>query len=182
MCDWRVVMRQESPLRRRVPRDIQAAFDWNIRQAVIREEWPDYRKWLRLYLDFCSKYGHLPRFCRSSLRKTNRRSDRRKRPGPYYYERLYPMIFTVAGACQGQGSPSQDNSKVATLVRALEFCQPFLDGLDVFGQLENRPINLILGFFVAERGDAGLIFINSREMPLHALRIWATAAFRSMDA
>jgi hypothetical protein len=27
---------------------------------VRREEWPDYRKWLSFYLDFCSKYGHPP--------------------------------------------------------------------------------------------------------------------------
>ena len=83
-----------------------------------------------------------------------------KRPSPigfyfaklWYYEQLYPMISTVA-ALPGPGitPASADNSKVATLVRALEFCQPLLDGLDLFRQLEDRPVNLVLGFFVAQR-------------------------------
>jgi hypothetical protein len=39
-----------------VPRDIQVAFDRKIEEALVkREERPTYRKWLRFYLDFCSK-------------------------------------------------------------------------------------------------------------------------------
>ena len=55
-----------------------------------REEHPTYRKWLRFYLNVCSKYRHplisrevAPDFCRSWLRKTNWRSDRRQRPDLY---------------------------------------------------------------------------------------------------
>jgi hypothetical protein len=29
--------------------------------AISEREHPDYRKWLRFYLDFCDKYGHAPR-------------------------------------------------------------------------------------------------------------------------
>jgi hypothetical protein len=44
-----------------VPRDIQVAFDRKIEEALVkREERPTYRKWLRFYLDFCSKYRHPP--------------------------------------------------------------------------------------------------------------------------
>ena len=39
-----------------VPRDMQVAFDRKIQQALVkREQCTDYRKWLRFYLDFCSK-------------------------------------------------------------------------------------------------------------------------------
>jgi hypothetical protein len=66
-----------------VPRDIQVAFDRKIQQALVRrEECPDYRKWLRFYLDFCSKYGHppdskgsLPRFL-SKLASKNQSAER----------------------------------------------------------------------------------------------------------
>jgi hypothetical protein len=91
--DWRVVMRQETPLMLQVPRDTQVAFDRNIQQAVRREEWPDYRKWLRFYLDFCSKYRHppdskgsLPRFL-SKLASKNQSAERQARArsvGSYY--------------------------------------------------------------------------------------------------
>jgi hypothetical protein len=36
-----------------VPGDIQVAFDRKIEEALVKR--PTYRKWLRFYLDFCSK-------------------------------------------------------------------------------------------------------------------------------
>ena len=66
-----------------VPRDIQVAYDQTIQEALVRREGdPDYRKWLRFYLDFCSKYGHppdskgsLPRFF-SKLASKNQSTER----------------------------------------------------------------------------------------------------------
>ena len=54
-----------------VPAEVQAWFDARLEASVeiARQEWPDYRKWLRFYLDLCGKYGFdadakegLPRF------------------------------------------------------------------------------------------------------------------------
>ena len=45
-----------------VSRKILDYFDRRLEGAAISErERPDYRKWLRFYLDFCDKYGHAPR-------------------------------------------------------------------------------------------------------------------------
>jgi hypothetical protein len=50
-----------------VSRKILDYFDRRLEGAGISErERPDYRKWVRFYLDFCDKYGHAPR-SRASL-------------------------------------------------------------------------------------------------------------------
>ena len=44
-----------------VPADISAAFQRRLDQAQVPEnQRPDYHKWVRFYLDFCTKYGHSP--------------------------------------------------------------------------------------------------------------------------
>jgi hypothetical protein len=43
-----------------VPADNSAAFERRLDQArVPAAQRPDYHKWVRFYLDFCQKYGHL---------------------------------------------------------------------------------------------------------------------------
>ena len=74
-----------------VSRDIQVAFDRKIEEALVRrEERPTYRKWLRFYLDFCSKYRHppdfkgsLPRFL-SKLASKNQSAERQAQAARYY--------------------------------------------------------------------------------------------------
>ena len=44
-----------------VAKDLQAQYEKALDSASIsRELRPQFRKWLRFYLDFCSKYGHSP--------------------------------------------------------------------------------------------------------------------------
>jgi hypothetical protein len=44
-----------------VPADISAAFQRRLDQAQVPpDQRPDYHKWVRFYLDFCTKYGHSP--------------------------------------------------------------------------------------------------------------------------
>ena len=44
-----------------VPADIWAAFERRLDQAQVpANQRPDYHKWVRFYLDFCTKYGHSP--------------------------------------------------------------------------------------------------------------------------
>ena len=45
-----------------VAKDLQTQYEKALDSASIsRELRPHFRKWLRFYLDFCSKYGHSPR-------------------------------------------------------------------------------------------------------------------------
>jgi hypothetical protein len=44
-----------------VPADISAAFQRRLDQAQApADQRPGYRKWVGLYLDFCTNYGHSP--------------------------------------------------------------------------------------------------------------------------
>ena len=44
-----------------VAKDLQTQYEKALDSASIsRELRPQFRKWLRFYLDFCSKYGHSP--------------------------------------------------------------------------------------------------------------------------
>ena len=44
-----------------VPAEIWAAFERRLDQAQVpADQRPDYHKWVRFYLDFCTKYGHSP--------------------------------------------------------------------------------------------------------------------------
>ena len=44
-----------------VPSETLIGFDRRLEGAAIpARERPDYRKWMRFYLDFCQKYGHPP--------------------------------------------------------------------------------------------------------------------------
>ena len=44
-----------------VPADISAAFQRRLDQAQVPpDQRPDYHKWVRFYLHFCTKYGHSP--------------------------------------------------------------------------------------------------------------------------
>ena len=44
-----------------VPADISAAFQRRLDQAQVPpDQRPDYHKWVRFYLDFCTKYGDSP--------------------------------------------------------------------------------------------------------------------------
>jgi hypothetical protein len=46
-----------------VPKDLQTQYEKALDSASIsREVRLHFRKWLRFYLDFCSKYGHSPRW------------------------------------------------------------------------------------------------------------------------
>ena len=38
--------------------ELDSRFDDVLAQHVTKEEWSDYLKWARFYLDFCGKYGH----------------------------------------------------------------------------------------------------------------------------
>ena len=45
-----------------VRRETWVAFERRLdRAGVPVPQWPDYRQWVRFYLDFCHKYGHPPR-------------------------------------------------------------------------------------------------------------------------
>jgi hypothetical protein len=51
-----------------VAKDLQTQYEKALDSASIsRELRPQFRKWLRFYLDFCSKYGHSPPGLKSSL-------------------------------------------------------------------------------------------------------------------
>jgi hypothetical protein len=54
---WAVCVRSVSM--RPVPPEIWATFERRLHEArVSASQRPDYRKWVRFYLDFCQKYGH----------------------------------------------------------------------------------------------------------------------------
>ena len=45
-----------------VARETRVAFERRLERAQVpAPQHPDYHKWTRFYLDFCSKYGHAPR-------------------------------------------------------------------------------------------------------------------------
>jgi hypothetical protein len=81
-----------------VPRDIQVAFDRKIEEAPVRLEIPP----------TSLIHGEVsPDFCQSSLRKTNRRSDRRKRLGPWSSTMIWLQKQAESRNC-AVGSPQRE--------------------------------------------------------------------------
>jgi hypothetical protein len=97
----------------RVPRDIQVAFDRKIQQAAGETRGvpglPEVAEVLFWISARNTAIRLIPRevwpvFCRSSLRKTNRRSDRRKRPGPWGCTMIWLQGSRESRTC-GVGTP-----------------------------------------------------------------------------
>ena len=79
-----------------VPADISAAFERRLDQAQVpANQRPDYHKWVRFYLDFCTKYGHSPALPTS----------------------LGPFLTKLAAKSQSVGQRSQASAAVQLLIQ-----------------------------------------------------------------
>ena len=98
-----------------VPTEIATEFERRMEAAPVgRQDRPDYRKWLRFYLDFCHKYGHPPRAVSSlspflaKLASKNQSPDQRQQAAL-----AVSLLLGAAGNYGSQPQPPTRNPPAA---------------------------------------------------------------------
>jgi integron integrase len=100
-----------------IPQEFSLRYEAQLRKnQVLPQEYAYYKKWLRYYIDFCSKYGHPPKSSHSLPLFINKLREKRQtriqRKQAYDAILIYYDIFDIAPHWKQDGSSEEKPSKV----------------------------------------------------------------------